>query len=222
MSKAIVVLSGGMDSCVTLSIALKENIDVAVLHLNYGQRTEARELKAFNDIADFYGIKKRLVADITYLKEIGGSSLTDESMDVEEGDVHKTYIPNTYVPFRNTHIIAIAASWAEVLDFDRIYIGAVFEDGSGYPDTRPEYYEAYNQLIKTGTREGKIRIHTPLIHMSKKEIVQKGMELGSPLKYSWSCYKAEEKSCGVCDSCLLRLRGFEEAGFTDPIPYAEK
>lgn len=221
MSKAIVVLSGGLDSCVTLGYALEENDEVAALHINYGQRTEKRELKAFNDICDYYKIEKRKICNIEYLKDIGGSSLTDDMIEIEIGDVEKDYIPNSYVPFRNTHILSIAVSWAEVEKFDYIYIGAVYEDSSGYPDTRPEYFKKFNELIKLGSSIQNIQIKTPIINMKKSEIVKKGLELNSPLELSWSCYVSNDRACGKCDSCLLRLRGFELAGYKDKIKYEE-
>ena len=226
---AIVLVSGGMDSLVTAAIANLENT-MAFLHLNYGQRTEQRELKAFNDIADFYSVKKRLVVDVKYLKEIGGSALTDEKIDVPTHIPHPTpdtdirgqasNIPITYVPFRNAHLLSIAVSWAEVTGAKRIYIGAVEEDSSGYPDCREVFYKAFEKAIDAGTKpETKIEITTPLIHMKKSAIVKKGIELGAPFHLTWSCYKDNNIACGVCDSCRLRLKGFKEAGVTDPIKY---
>jgi 7-cyano-7-deazaguanine synthase len=210
-----------MDSCVTAAVAHAENGEVAFLHISYGQRTEARERKAFNDIADFYNVGKRLDVSIEYLAKIGGSSLTDTAMDVTEADLESKEIPTSYVPFRNANMLAIATSWAEVLGAGAIYIGAVAEDSSGYPDCRPEFYEAFQQTIDTGTKPGtNIEIRTPIIHLSKAEIVQKGIELNAPLHLTWSCYRSEEAACGTCDSCALRLRGFEQAGVADPIPYS--
>ena len=222
MKKAgIVVLSGGMDSCVTAAIALEQGYDLGLLHLNYGQRTEARELKAFHDIADFYKIEKRLVVDISYLREIGGSSLTDMSRKVEEREVDKNSLPSTYVPFRNGNIISIAVSWAEVINASDIFIGAVEEDSSGYPDCTEVFYEKFNALLAVGLPKDKhIQVSAPLIHLSKPQIVANGIELGAPLHLTWSCYQSEEKACGVCESCRLRLKGFENAGQTDPVPYA--
>lgn len=221
MSKAIVLASGGMDSAVTAAIALKKG-PAALLHVNYGQRTEARELESFNAIADFYGISEndRLIADLTYLKEIGGSALTDGRIEVPKGDLSRKDIPVTYVPFRNTHLLAIAVSWAEVIGARDIYIGAVEEDSSGYPDCRESFFKAFNDVISLGAAKGStIRVVTPLIHMRKSEIVRKGIELNAPLHLTWSCYKDSTVACGECDSCLLRLRGFKEAGATDQIPY---
>ena len=217
---AIVLVSGGMDSLVTAAIANLENT-MAFLHLNYGQRTEQRELKAFDDIADFYSVKKRLVVDVKYLKEIGGSALTDERIEVP---IHlppsTSRIPITYVPFRNAHLLSIAASWAEVLGAKRIYIGAVEEDSSGYPDCREVFYKAFEKAIDVGTKpETKIEIITPLIHMKKSAIVKKGIELRAPFYLTWSCYKDNNIACGKCDSCRLRLKGFREAGVVDPIKY---
>lgn len=218
---AIVLVSGGMDSCVTAAIAKEENDEVAFLHISYGQRTEARERKAFNDIADFYLIEKRLDVSIEYLAKIGGSSLTDKNMDVTKADLESKDIPTSYVPFRNANMLAIATSWAEVLGANSIYIGAVAEDSSGYPDCRPEFYQAFEKTIEAGTKpETNIIIKTPIIHLSKGEIVEKGIELKAPLEFSWSCYQSEDLACGTCDSCALRLRGFANAGVKDPIPYA--
>ncbi len=217
---AIVLVSGGMDSCVTTAIAAAENDELAMLHISYGQRTEVRERKAFNDIADHYGIEKRLDVSIEYLAKIGGSSLTDASMNVAEADLESTEIPTSYVPFRNANMLAIATSWAEVIGATSIYIGAVAEDSSGYPDCRPEFYKAFQQTINTGTKpDTHIEIRTPIIHLSKAEIVKKGLELNAPLHLTWSCYHSNELACGTCDSCALRLRGFEQAGETDPIQY---
>jgi 7-cyano-7-deazaguanine synthase len=212
-----------MDSCVTAALATCESDAVALLHISYGQRTEARERKAFNDIADHYGARKRLDVSIEYLANIGGSSLTDASIKVTEADLESKEIPSSYVPFRNANMLAIATSWAEVLGASRIYIGAVAEDSSGYPDCRPEFFEAFQQTIKTGTKpDTHIEIRTPIIHLSKAEIVKKGIELNAPLHLTWSCYRSEDVACGTCDSCALRLRGFEQAGVKDPIAYADR
>lgn len=247
---AVVLVSGGMDSCVTAALAAEQH-ELALLHVTYGQRTAARERKAFEDIADFYRVKKRLVADLPCLRAIGGSALTDERISVppapasllaqsvtgvgvygRAGDESSprphtftssppSSIPVTYVPFRNTLMLAIAVSWAEVLGARRIFIGAVAEDSSGYPDCRPEYYQAFNRLIEVGTKpETHIEVVTPIINWRKSAIVQKGLALGAPLHLSWSCYQAEELACGQCESCVLRLRAFRQAGVIDPIPYA--
>jgi 7-cyano-7-deazaguanine synthase len=214
----IVLVSGGMDSCVTAAIAHGENTDLAFLHISYGQRTEMRERKAFNDIADFYGVEKRLDVSIEYLVKIGGSSLTDERIEVAEANLESKEIPTSYVPFRNANMLSVATSWAEVLGANAIYIGAVAEDSSGYPDCRPEFYAAFQQTINTGTKpDTYIEIRTPIIHLTKAEIVKKGIELNAPLELTWSCYRNEELACGTCDSCALRMRGFERAGVKDPI-----
>ncbi len=219
-SSAIILISGGMDSCVTSAIAREENDEIAFLHISYAQRTENRELKAFNDIADFYNVEKRLAVSIEYLAKIGGSSLTDKSMEVAKANLESKEIPTSYVPFRNANMLAIATSWAEVLGANSIYLGAVAEDSSGYPDCRPEFYAAFEKTIEAGTKPStKIKIITPIIELSKAEIVQKGIELNAPLHLSWSCYQNEDLACGVCDSCALRLRGFANAGLTDPIAY---
>jgi len=217
---AICLVSGGMDSCVTAAIARDENDEIAFLHVSYGQRTERRERQAFNEIADFYNVAKRLDVSIEYLTKIGGSSLTDESIEVADANLESKEIPTSYVPFRNANILSIATSWAEVLNATRIYIGAVAEDSSGYPDCRPEFYAAFEKTIEVGTKpETLIKIATPIIHLSKAEIVRKGIELNAPLHLSWSCYRNEDAACGTCDSCALRLRGFERAGAADPIKY---
>lgn len=218
---AVVLVSGGMDSAVTAASARADGYDLRFLHLNYGQRTEKRELKAFHDIADHYGVPAsgRLVASIAYLAQIGGSSLTDPDIPVAEADLSNPDIPSSYVPFRNAHLLSIAVSWAEVIGATRIYIGAVYEDSSGYPDCRPEYYAAFNEVVRLGTAKGEIRIETPLIYLKKEEIVRRGVELGAPLALTWSCYQSEDEACGVCDSCALRLRGFQRAAIEDPIPY---
>ena len=217
---AICLVSGGMDSCVTAAIAGREASEVAFLHISYGQRTEARERKAFNDIADHYNVTKRLDISIEHLAKIGGSSLTDVSMDVTEANLQSQEIPTSYVPFRNANMLAIATSWAEVIGAGAIYIGAVAEDSSGYPDCRPEFYKAFQATIDTGTKpDTNIQIRTPIIELSKAEIVKKGLELLAPLELSWSCYRNEDLACGTCDSCALRLRGFEIAGVSDPINY---
>ncbi len=216
----IIVASGGMDSTVAVAYAVSKGEKPALLHLNYGQLTEKRELKAFNDIADYYNIDKRLVVDIGYLKAIGGSSLTDPSFKVEEGGVQKEHIPSTYVPFRNGNILSIAVSWAEVMKASKIYIGAVEEDSSGYPDCTAKFYDAFNNLLSVGLpAETVVRVETPLIHMSKQEIVKLGIELNVPFHLTWSCYQYGDAACGVCDSCRLRLKGFHACGIDDPIKY---
>jgi 7-cyano-7-deazaguanine synthase len=220
-SLAICLVSGGMDSCVTAALAREENDELAFLHVSYGQRTQDRERRAFEELADFYGVTRRLVASLDYLARIGGSSLTDERIPVAEADLSSRAIPSSYVPFRNAHLLCIATSWAEVIGARRIYIGAVAEDSSGYPDCRPEFYEAFNRVIDVGTKpETRVEIRTPVIHMTKAEIVRRGVELGAPLRLTWSCYRAGERACGRCDSCALRLRAFREAGVADPVPYA--
>ena len=217
---AVVLVSGGMDSCVTAAIAQGESTDLAFLHISYGQLTEGRERKAFNDIADFFSVEKRLDVSIEYLAKIGGSSLTDRSIKVSQANLESPGIPTSYVPFRNANILAIATSWAEVIGACSIYIGAVAEDSSGYPDCRPEFFEAFQNTINTGTKpETHIQIRTPIINLSKAQIVQRGIELDAPLHLSWSCYRNGDLACGTCDSCALRLRGFERAGLIDPIAY---
>lgn len=218
---AIVLVSGGMDSLVVAAMASKEHKELAFLHLNYGQKTQKKELNCFNKIADHYHVPldKRKIIDMTFLNQIGGSSLTDNSLEVTKYVGDSSEIPSSYVPFRNTHIIAMAVSWAEVMNAKSIYIGANYEDSPGYPDCRPSYYKAYNELIKQGTRDGDIDIQTPIIMMKKREIVEKAIELNAPIALTWSCYAREDKACGECDSCALRLRGFKEANTKDPIEY---
>ena len=222
MAKAIVLVSGGMDSCVTAAMALDAGHELFVLHLNYGQRTEQRELQAFFALANYYGIAedRRLVVSIAHLAAIGGSSLTDSAIPVSAADLASQAIPTSYVPFRNAHLLSVAVSWAEVIDAEHIFIGAVYEDSSGYPDCRPAYYAAFNEVIRQGTVKGTIRIETPIISMTKDQIIKHGVALQAPLHLTWSCYQSSDRACGVCDSCGLRLRGFQRAGVEDPIPYS--
>ncbi|HEX4380772.1 MAG TPA: 7-cyano-7-deazaguanine synthase QueC [Candidatus Acidoferrum sp.] len=229
---AVVLLSGGMDSCVCTAEAIASHGSerVALLHAGYGQRTQARERRAFTEIADFYAIpnNRRLIVQLDHFRAIGGSALTDQSIAVPENQLHAPSashknageIPVTYVPFRNAHFLSVAVSWSEAIGANSIYIGAVAEDSSGYPDCRPEYYRAFQNVIREGTRpETKIDIVTPVIALKKNQIIRRGVELGAPLHLTWSCYQSDEAACGVCDSCLLRLKAFEEAGIPDPIPY---
>jgi 7-cyano-7-deazaguanine synthase len=227
MALAVILLSGGMDSMLCAAIAKQDGHELAALHLNYGQRTQARELQAFHDIADFYGIpttlQRRLVVDVSHFAVIGSSSLTDRSIAVTQADLTNTAIPTSYVPFRNANILAIAVSWAEVVGAHKLYIGAVEEDSSGYPDCRKEFYDAFQHVINTGTKpDTHIEIVTPVIHDTKRRIVERARELAAPLHLTWSCYQREDKACGVCDSCALRLRGFQEVGIEDPIKYLER
>ncbi|MCC7265648.1 MAG: 7-cyano-7-deazaguanine synthase QueC [Candidatus Latescibacteria bacterium] len=216
MTSAIVLVSGGLDSCVAAAIAAARG-EVAFLHLNYRQRTEGRELQAFGAIADHYRVQRRLVVDVSFLQQIGGSSLIDPGLPVPEGETEG--VPSTYVPFRNANLLGIGVAWAEVLGADRVYIGA-HEEESQYPDCRAGFFAAYNQMIALGTRPGSgIRVETPLIALDKGAIVRRGAELGAPLHLTWSCYQREDRACGRCHSCRLRLEGFARAGLTDPIPY---
>jgi 7-cyano-7-deazaguanine synthase len=221
-AKLVVSLSGGMDSAVCATLAVREvgPEAVAALHISYGQRTEAREQAAFLGICERLGIPRRLMVTTPFFRSIGGSALTDEKITVPDAPTQiGAHIPVTYVPFRNAHFLSAAVSWAEVLGADRIYIGAVQQDSSGYPDCRPEFYRAFNEAIRTGTAEGRIRIETPLIAMRKFEIVKRGLELDAPFDLTWSCYSRVDQACGSCDSCVLRLRAFAAAAATDPIPY---
>ena len=209
-----------MDSCVTAAIANTENDELAFLHAGYGQRTEKREREAFEALADHYNVSLRLVISLEHLAQIGGSSLTDPAIAVTPADLNSRAIPSSYVPFRNAHLLAAAVSWGEVINASAIYIGAVAEDSSGYPDCRPEFYAAFQSVIDLGTKpDTDIRIRTPVIHMRKAEIIRTGLALGAPLDLTWSCYRASELACGNCDSCALRLRAFRQAGVRDPIPY---
>jgi 7-cyano-7-deazaguanine synthase len=221
--RAVVCLSGGMDSCVCAALAARD-FEVYAVHFSYGQRTEARELRSAKDVARIVGVRELLHLEIDLFRRIGGSALTDAAIAVPVASADETTIgsevPVTYVPFRNAHFLSAAVSWAEVLGARTVFIGAVEQDSSGYPDCRPAYYEAFNELIKRGTKEGDIRVVTPLIAMRKSEIVRLGVELGAPFHVSWSCYSGESEACGVCESCVLRLRAFREAGAADPIPYA--
>jgi 7-cyano-7-deazaguanine synthase len=221
--KAVVLLSGGMDSCVTAAMARLSH-QLALVHASYGQRTERRERQAFEAIADFYQVRERLVVRLDHFSAIGGSALTDRRIAIPEGppdaEVVSTEIPPTYVPFRNAHFLSVAVSWAEVIGANAVFIGAVAEDSSGYPDCRPEYYRVFEELVRVGTRpETQIALETPVIGMRKSAIVRRGIDLGAPLELTWSCYKDEENACGACDSCRLRLRAFAEAGVPDPISY---
>ncbi len=221
--RAIVCLSGGMDSAVCAALAARD-YDAYALHFSYGQRTERRELQSAQAIAETLGFQQFLPLSVDLFRIIGGSALTDPAIAVPDAPADDAIIgaaiPVTYVPFRNAHFLAAAVSWAEVLDAKAIFIGAVEQDSSGYPDCRPAYYEAFQQLIRTGTREGTITVQTPLIHLRKSEIVRLGLELGAPFHVTWSCYSGETTACGTCESCILRLRAFAEAGQDDPIPYA--
>ena len=217
---AVCLVSGGMDSCVTAAIAESENDELAFLHVSYGQRTEERERRAFEALADYYNVTLRLVISLEHLARIGGSSLTDPAVAVTPADLSSQSIPSSYVPFRNAHLLAAAASWGEVIGANAIYIGAVAEDSSGYPDCRPEFYAAFQNVIDLGTKpETNLIIRTPVIEMKKSEIVKKGLDLEAPLELTWSCYQSSDLACGDCDSCALRLRAFREAGVSDPIPY---
>ena len=220
--KAVVCLSGGMDSCVCAALAARD-FEVYAVHFSYGQRTEGRELRSAEEVARIVGVRELLHLKIDLFRRIGGSALTDAAIAVPVASADESTIgsevPVTYVPFRNAHFLSAGVSWAEVLGARTVFIGAVEQDSSGYPDCRPAYYDAFNELIKMGTKDGDIRVVTPLIAMRKSEIVRLGVELGAPFHVSWSCYSSESEACGVCESCVLRLRAFREAGAVDPIPY---
>ena len=219
---AVVCVSGGMDSCLTAAIAAGEH-RLAFLHANYGQRTEAKELECFRLLAEHFRAERTLVVDFTHLRAIGGSSLTDPAVPVREGPPVPGVIPTSYVPFRNAHLLSAAASWGEALGARAIFVGAVCEDSSGYPDCRPEFYRAFEEATRQGTRpETDLRIVTPVISLTKAEIVRRGRQLAAPFEKTWSCYQAEAEACGACESCLLRLKGFAEAGAEDPISYRKR
>ena len=220
---AVVSLSGGLDSCVAAAIAKAAGHELALFHADYGQLTEAREQRAFREIADFYEVpqNRRLTIPFSNLKLIGGSALTDPSIALPAGDLERQDVPVSYVPFRNAHLLATAVSWAEVIGAQRIFVGFVEEDSSGYPDCREVFLQAFERAANLGTKPGtELRLEAPLIHLKKSGIVEKGLALGAPLHLTWSCYQGEDRACGSCDSCLLRLRGFQAAGTPDPIPYA--
>lgn len=221
-SLAVVAVSGGLDSCVTAAIA-NEKYDLAFAHINYGQRTEKRELQAFHEIADYYGVEKKLVIDFTHLAKIGGSSLTDKNIEISNADLNNKSVPTSYVPFRNANLLTACVSWAEMIGAKAIFMGAVEEDSSGYPDCRPAFFSAFEKVVDEGTKPStKINIVTPIIDLKKSEIIKKGLELEAPLHSTWSCYKNEDEACGVCDSCALRLRGFQQIGEEDPIAYVKR
>ena len=220
-SRAVVLLSGGMDSCVCAALAARDH-DAAALHISYGQRTEERERRSFMAICERLNVHDKLVVRNEALRAVGGSALTDDRIEVPRAEAIGQGIPVTYVPFRNAHFLSVAVSWAEVLGAKKVYIGAVEPDSSGYPDCRPAYYRAFNEVVKAGTKEGLIEVVTPLIALRKAEIVRLGLELDAPFDLTWSCYSRDDLACGVCDSCVLRLRAFETAGVRDPIPYAAR
>ncbi|NIS75335.1 MAG: 7-cyano-7-deazaguanine synthase QueC [Deltaproteobacteria bacterium] len=221
--KAVILVSGGMDSCILAAFAKREVKELLFLHVNYGQKTMRKELEAFHNIADHYGVKERLVTDISYLENIGGSSLTDSSIDIPLQEYDEKVIPLTYVPFRNAHFLSIAVSWGEVKGATAAYIGAVEGDSSGYPDCRQSFIEAFNRAANEGTKpETRIVIKAPFVNLHKKDLVMMGVSMNAPLHLTWSCYGSEDIACGACDSCYLRLKAFEEAGIPDPIPYRKR
>lgn len=217
----IVLVSGGMDSVTVVAMAKEECENLAFLHMQYGQNTAVKEKECFDKIANHYKIPqdKRLIVDISFLTKIGGSSLTDKNIEVSKFEGDSDIIPSSYVPFRNGHILSTAVSWAEVIKADAIYIGANFEDSPGYPDCRPEYYQKFNELLSIGTKDGGVKIHTPVINMNKTQIIEEARKRNAPLDFSWSCYARSDKACGVCDSCALRLRAFKKLKLEDPIDY---
>lgn len=218
---AVVAVSGGLDSCISTAIA-NQDYDLALVHVNYGQKTESKELQSFHKIADYYNASKRLVIDFGHFQKIGGSSLTDKSIDITKANLESKAVPSSYVPFRNANILSACVSWAEIIGAKAIFIGAVFEDSSGYPDCRPDFFKSFEETANLGTKPNTyIKIETPIINLNKKEIIKLGLDLKAPLELTWSCYRDENEACGVCDSCALRLRGFQSLGMVDPIPYKE-
>lgn len=218
---AVVAVSGGLDSCVTTAIASKE-FNLALVHINYGQRTESKELDSFHKIADHFEVDKKLVIDFAHFQKIGGSSLTDRTISIEKANLDNTNVPSSYVPFRNANILSACVSWAEIINAKAIFIGAVHEDSSGYPDCRPGFFKSFEETVNLGTKpDTNIKIETPIIDLNKNEIIKLGLELKAPIQLTWSCYSNENEACGVCDSCALRLRGFQSLNVVDPIPYKE-
>ncbi|NYT13980.1 MAG: 7-cyano-7-deazaguanine synthase QueC [Candidatus Methanofastidiosa archaeon] len=218
MKSAVVLLSGGMDSAVCAAIAKNEGHNIYVLHVNYGQRTKIKEYNCAKELSFFYNALDFKVINLDFLKEIGGSGLTDNSIELPKNETEG--IPPSYVPFRNSILLSLATAWAEVVGAEAIYYGANSIDFSGYPDCRPQFFKAFQGLIDAGTKdETKIKLKTPLAYISKSDIVKKGVELNVPFERTWSCYTENDEACGVCDSCRLRLKGFQEAGEKDPIKY---
>ena len=222
--KTIVLVSGGMDSLVCAAEAAASGAELFFLHMNYGQKTSVKERWSFDKIADHYkvGQSNRKIIDMSFLKQIGGSSLTDDSIKVKDYAGDSKDIPSSYVPFRNSIILSLAVSWAEAVGAEKLIIGANYEDSPGYPDCRPAYYDAFNKVVELGSKDGKIKVETPVLRLRKSEIVARGKALKAPFELSWSCYASGDKACGLCDSCALRLRGFKENGMVDPIAYQTK
>ncbi len=218
--RCVCIISGGMDSTLASYMMKNKGYEIIGVHFNYAQRTEQRELKAFNDICDALGVACRYVLDTEFFSKLGASALTDTSIEVPISGVEEG-IPVTYVPFRNGIFLSMAVAIAEKEGAEAIAIGVVEEDSSGYPDCRESFIEAFEKAANLGTKpRTDISIQMPLVHLKKSEIVQKAMELDVPLELTWSCYKNEDVACGVCDSCRLRLNGFKQAGIKDPLPYA--
>jgi 7-cyano-7-deazaguanine synthase len=223
MMKAVCLLSGGMDSATLVYLARDRGYQLFCLHFNYGQRTERRERDSARKIAELAGAEDLVEIDLTYLTRFGGSSLTDRRLPVDRYHDESRGIPNTYVPFRNANLLSIATSYAEASGADAVFIGVQSQDYSGYPDCRPQFIEAFQQLVNVGTRdETCIRIVAPFLSMNKQDIIRLGMSLGVPYQYTWSCYQSEERACGVCGACHFRRTAFESLGFEDPIPYEER
>ncbi|MDO8871887.1 MAG: 7-cyano-7-deazaguanine synthase QueC [Methanoregula sp.] len=220
--KAVCLLSGGMDSSTLAYLVKKEGYEICALHLNYGQRTESKELACARKIASLLGVKDFIAVNVGYFSQFGESSLTDKKIAVEEFDPARAHVPNTYVPFRNANLLSIATSFAEAKEADAIFIGVQSLDYSGYPDCRPQFIEAFQRVIDLGTKDTTtISLKTPFIHMTKTDILNAGMQLGVPYEHTWSCYRNESKACGTCGSCHFRKEAFAAVGKQDPIPYEE-
>jgi len=220
--KAVCLLSGGMDSSTLAYLAKSEGYEICALHLNYGQRTESKELACAQKIASLLDAKDFIAVNVGYFSQFGESSLTDKKIAVEEFDSARAQVPNTYVPFRNANLLSIATSFAEAKGADAIYIGVQSLDYSGYPDCRPQFIEAFQRVIDLGTKDTTtISLKTPFIRMTKTDILNVGMKLGVPYEYTWSCYQNEDKACGTCGSCHFRKEAFAAVGKQDPIAYEE-
>lgn len=221
--KAVCLLSGGMDSTTLAYTAKDMGYDILALHVNYGQRTEKNELECAKKIADRLGALEFIEINLDYFTKFGASSLTDFSIPVEKGALGRVEQPNTYVPFRNGNLIAIAASFCEAKGGDAVFIGVQSGDHTRYPDCTPEFISAMQNVINIGTQtEKKIQLLTPFVRMNKTEILREGLRLHVPYEDTWSCYSENEESCGVCSSCLSRLKAFADLGMEDPIAYKKK
>jgi 7-cyano-7-deazaguanine synthase len=222
-AQAVILVSGGMDSATAVYEAMDRGYEPLFLHTSYGQRTETKERECAEALADIADTPEFLHVETGHLAQIGASSLTDEEIEVEEADMENEEIPTSYVPFRNANLLSMATSFAEAQAASAIFIGAHSEDFAGYPDCRPAFFEAFQQVIEVGTKpETDISLEAPFVEWSKTDIAERGLELGVPYEHTWSCYRAESPACGTCDSCAFRLQAFQNAGVEDPIEYAER